>query len=69
MSRAAVFISRRRFLGFLVVGGPTLAMGARLGLDGAFGNGVSGVEIGIPEVNDLGDLTDFYKVAVAPFST
>src|SRR5688572_18228070 len=56
MSRAAVNVSRRRFLGFLVVGGPTLAIGARLGLDGAFGNGVSGAEVGFPEVNDVADL-------------
>jgi isoquinoline 1-oxidoreductase subunit beta len=68
MSRAAVNVSRRRFLGFLVVGGPTLAIGARLGLDGAFGNGVSGAEVGFPEINDVADLTDFYTVAVAPFS-
>ena len=68
MSRAAVILSRRRFLGFLVVGGPTLAIGARLSLDGVFGTGASGVEVGIPEVNDAGDLTDFYTVAVAPFA-
>ncbi|HEV8626207.1 MAG TPA: molybdopterin cofactor-binding domain-containing protein, partial [Acidimicrobiia bacterium] len=68
MSRAAVIISRRRFLGFLVVGGPTLAIGARLGLDGVFGNGASAVDVGIPEVTDAGDLTDFYMVSGAPFS-
>lgn len=68
MSRASLNVSRRRFLGFLVIGGPTLAIGARLGLDGALGNGASGAEVGFPEVNDVADLTDFYTVAVAPFS-
>jgi len=68
MSRVTVIISRRRFLGFLVVGGPTMAIGARLGLDGIFGNGASAVDVGIPEVTDAGDLTDFYMVSGAPFS-
>ena len=68
MSRAAVILSRRRFLGFLVVGGPTLAVGARLGLDGAFGDDVSAGGVGIPEANDAGDLTDYYTVTGAPFA-
>lgn len=68
MSRAAVIFSRRRFLGFLVVGGPTLAIGARLGLDGAVGNGASGVEVGVPEVNDAVDLSDVFVVSGEPFA-
>src|SRR5256885_14193982 len=69
MPRAAVIIiNRRRFLGFLVVGGPTLAIGARLGLDGVFGNRASAVDVGIPEGNDAVDFTDFLMAAGAPFA-
>jgi len=68
MSRAAVIVSRRRFLGFLVVGGPTLAIGARLGLDGVFGDDASAVDASLPQVSDAADLTDFFVSAGAPFA-
>jgi isoquinoline 1-oxidoreductase beta subunit len=69
MPRSAVIVSRRGFLGFLVVGGPTLAIGARLGLDGVFRNGASAVGFGIPEVmNDPVDLTDLLLASAAPFA-
>ena len=68
MSRVAVIINRRRFLGFLVVGGPTLAMGARLGLDGVFRTGASALGMGTPEMTDAYDATDLLMTASAPFA-
>lgn len=66
MSRVAVVINRRRFLGFLVVGGPTLAMGARLGLDGVSRAGAAA--IGNPEMSDVYDATDLLMASGAPFA-
>src|SRR5688572_14516082 len=68
MSRVAVIINRRRFLGFLVVGGPTLAIGARLGLDGMIHSAASALGTGAPEMSDAYDATDLLMASGAPFA-
>jgi isoquinoline 1-oxidoreductase subunit beta len=60
-------MDRRRFLRFLVVGGPTLAMGARLGVDGALRSGASATGLGTPEVTDAFDATDLLMTVGRPY--
>lgn len=63
-----VIIDRRRFLAFLMVGGPSLAVGVRLGREGLLGRAASAVGVGLPELTDVYDGNDALIAHDGPFS-